>query len=460
MPIERENEPVPFEKNFYSPTETLSVGEAEKLRKESQMHLTGKNINLPVSNFSSLGFPAQVQEYFRGKKYDKPTPIQAQGWPMALSGRDMVGIASTGSGKTISFVLPALVHAAAQPPLRENDGPIALILAPTRELCNQIEEVVTEYSRFFNLRSVAVFGGASIIPQKRAVLQGTEILVATPGRLIDLHNQRFCPLNRVTFLVLDEADRMLDMGFEPQLQEIIPKTHPDRQTLMWSATWPKEVRRLAQVYMKDYIQVTIGDEDLKANAKIIQKVDVVDWREKRNKLLYYLSDKKDHKAIIFCNMKRSCDDLEMFLIENGYKAIAIHGDKTQSARDHVISTFKAGNRNILIATDVAARGLDVDNVKYVINFDFPKCVDDYVHRIGRTARGSTAEGHSYTMLDRNDQPIARKLIDIMTQSKQEVPADLVSFAGSNRSGGYGGGYGNGYGSSYQHGGKFQQRRYG
>lgn len=442
-------EPIDFDKNFYVPTETLGAEEAKELREKSQMKLTGNDIPLPVKNFTSLGFPESVVRQFTNKGYSTPTPIQAQGWPMALSGRDMVGIASTGSGKTISFVLPALIHAKAQKPLREDDGPIVLILAPTRELATQIEEVVHEYAPIFDLRSVAVYGGASMLPQKRALKRGVEILVATPGRLIDLHEQGFCPLNRVTFLVLDEADRMLDMGFEPQLNMIIPKTNPERQSLMWSATWPHEVRSLAYNYMKNFIQVVIGDDSLKANMKITQKVEVVEWQDKKNKLLFYLQDMRSDRVIIFCNMKRTCDTIEDFLREKGFHAAAIHGDKTQAARDSVIQNFKSGRNTILIATDVASRGLDVENVKLVINYDFPKAVEDYVHRIGRTARGSVAEGKAYTMFCRDDVSNGRAFISLLRDSKQEIPRELEDLVNSSRggsSGGRRGGYGSGYSS--------------
>lgn len=427
-PIREENQPVEFEKNFYAPTKTLDDAQAKKMREESNMQLIGKEVAPPVRDFDSLGFPASVLEYFTRKGFKEPTPIQAQGWPMALSGRDMVGIADTGSGKTISFVLPALVHAKAQAPLRRNDGPIVLILAPTRELCNQIQEVVAEYSGFFGLQSHAVYGGAALGPQKSALLRGVEVLVATPGRLIDLHDQGFCPLGRVTFLVLDEADRMLDMGFEPQLQQIIPKTNPGRQTLMWSATWPREVRNLANDYMKEFIQVTIGDDNLRANMKIQQEVEVVDHRTKMDKLCTKLEETKEDKVIVFCNTKRMCDEIETYLFKKDFRAAAIHGDKSQSARDSVIRSFKSGRNNILIATDVAARGLDVNDVKLVINYDFPKCVDDYIHRIGRTARGSSTEGFSYTMFTRDDRGVARKLIEVLRQAKQKVSAELAEMA--------------------------------
>lgn len=425
-PIEKENEPVEFEKNFYRPVNTLTEAQAKNLRDIANMKLSGNDIPLPVRDFVSLGFHPKVVESFQRKGYEEPTPIQAQGWPMALQGRDMVGIADTGSGKTISFVLPALMHAKAQTPLRENDGPIVLILAPTRELVNQIEEVVSEYAGFYDLRSVAVYGGASIVPQKKAIIRGCEILVATPGRLIDLHDQGFCPLGRVSFLVLDEADRMLDMGFEPQLQRIIPKTNKSRQTLMWSATWPREVRKLAAEYASDYIQVTIGDDQLRANIKITQEIEVMSWQDKKNKLLDRLSHSGGEKVIIFCNMKRTCDVIESLCLDNHLPAAAIHGDKSQGARDSVINSFRSGKRTILIATDVAARGLDVKDVKLVINYDVPKVIDDYVHRIGRTARGSCETGLAYTMVTQEDRPTVPALMSILKESKQEVPSELSS----------------------------------
>lgn len=437
-PMNPSEEPVPFEKNHYSPSETLSEQDAKQLRDASGMRLVGSDIPLPVKSFSALGFSEDVLKHFESKGYTNPTPIQAQGWPMALCGRDMVGIADTGSGKTISFVLPAMVHAKNQQPLREDDGPIVLILAPTRELCTQIEEVVREYAGYYGLRSTSVYGGASMVPQKKALKRGAEILVATPGRLIDLHEQGFCPLGRVTFLVLDEADRMLDMGFEPQLNKIIPRTHKDRQSLMWSATWPREVRALAMDYMKNFIQVTVGDDDLKANSKILQKVDFVEWQDKKNKLLYYLQDHRSDRVIVFCNMKRTCDTIEDFLHDKGFHATALHGDKTQAIRDSVIQNFKTGRRSILIATDVAARGLDVKDVKLVINYDFPKNIEDYVHRIGRTARGDTLEGLAYTMFANDDMGNGKKLIEVLKQSNQEVPKELEEAVGRMRRQGGGG----------------------
>jgi len=344
----------------------------------------------------------------------------------------------------LSFILPALIHAKEQQGLRRGDGPIILVLAPTRELVMQIKKVADEYCWMFNLRVAAVYGGASIQPQIRTLYDGVEILVATPGRLIDLHDQGFAPLNRVTFLVLDEADRMLDMGFEPQLKRILPKTNANRQTLMWSATWPRDVRNLAESYMHEYIQVTIGDDELKTNSRIKQIIEVCDSREKEEKLVSVLGKYKGDRIIIFCNMKRTCDNLEYVLSRAGYDAVAIHGDKSQNIRDKVLEDFRSGRRPILIATEVAGRGLDVHDVKLVINFDFPGSCEDYVHRIGRTARGNTKEGISHTFFTVGDKGNARELIRMLRDAKQSIPnalEDMLRMSSGDRYGSRGSRYG-------------------
>ncbi|EHY65974.1 ATP-dependent RNA helicase DDX17 [Nematocida ausubeli] len=433
----QDNGPVEFEKEFYtehSEQEKMTNQEVEELRNKFDITITGDGVPKPCTKFEYFGFPASVMAAFKSAGYSEPTPIQAQGWPLALSGRDMVGVANTGSGKTLSFILPALIHAKAQKPLRQGDGPIVLVLAPTRELVSQIEEEACKYAKYFGLRTVAVFGGAPAGPQKGAIRRGAEILIATPGRLIDLYEQKAVFMSRVSFLVLDEADRMLDMGFEPQLKKIIPETNPNKQTLMWSATWPKEVRSLARNYMKDYIQIKIGSAELVANVKITQKTFIVDHWEKDKMLSDVLADvagdeKLNPKIIIFCNQKRRCDDLVEKMQEYGWPAEALHGDKPQNQRDRIIQDFKSGKRSILVATDVAARGLDVKDVKAVINYDFPTNCEDYIHRIGRTARGNSEEGLALTFFSpKDDRSNARKYVEILKDSNQEVPQDLAALA--------------------------------
>ncbi|EPR79471.1 DEAD/DEAH box helicase [Spraguea lophii 42_110] len=420
--------PVQFEKNFYKEAEritNLTKEEVQRFRDEGEMKIYGNDIPKPIINLDDIQFGTNVMKTLERMGITKPTAIQAQGWPMALSGRDMVGIAQTGSGKTISFVLPALIHASQQEGLRRGDGPIVLVLAPTRELALQIKEVFDEFCKAFRMRCAAVYGGVSAYSQKQELRNGVEVLVATPGRLIDLHEQGFIPLERVSFLILDEADRMLDMGFEPQLRKVIPKTNEDRQTLMWSATWPKEVVELARTFMTDYIQVNIGSTELTSNSKIIQKITVCQERDKFDEIIKVINEfGNNDKIIIFCNKKRTCDDLEYDLRKKKYDVAAIHGDKSQQARDKVISDFKKGRIQCLIATDVAARGLDVKEVKAVINYDFPTNCESYIHRIGRTARGNDAEGTAITFFTYGDRNNTKGLIAILKDANQDVPREL------------------------------------
>lgn len=455
-----------FEKNFYSEAQSVkdrSDAEIEAFRKEHQMTLRGKDIPKPVQTFEELGFPDYILTEIKSKGFEKPTAIQCQGWPMALSGRDMVGIAATGSGKTLSYCLPAFLHINAQPPLRYGDGPIALVLAPTRELACQIQEECQRFCRSARVRSTCVYGGAPRGPQIRELHRGCEIVIATPGRLIDLVNDGKTNLRRVTYLVLDEADRMLDMGFEPQIRQIVDLIRPDRQTLMWSATWPKEVQQLARDYLKDEIQVTIGSLELSASHNIKQIIEVCENWDKKKLLVDYLEntmkEDKQSKVMIFTGTKRVADDVTKFLREDGFPAVAIHGDKDQHERNWVLREFKSGKMPILVATDVASRGIDVKGVNLVVNFDYPSNSEDYVHRIGRTGRAGE-KGTAYTLFTNDDSKKARDLVNVLREAKQEIPEKLGAmvrprggggFRGRGR-GGYGGrgrgGYGNrGYGQN-------------
>jgi ATP-dependent RNA helicase DDX5/DBP2 len=278
----------PFEKDFYMEhpfVKKRSDSEIEEYRKAHEMIIFGKGVPKPVFTFAEASFPKYVLEEVEALGFNSPTPIQSQGWPMALSGRDVVGIASTGSGKTLAFVLPAIVHINAQPLLSPGDGPIVLILAPTRELAIQIQAEANKFGKSSKIKNTCLYGGVPKGPQIRDLQRGCEIVIATPGRLIDLLSMGITNLRRVTYLVMDEADRMLDMGFEEQIRKIVEQIRPDRQTLMWSATWPKEVEGLARDYQKDFIQVNIGSLDLSASHTITQIVDICDDHQKLNKLI-------------------------------------------------------------------------------------------------------------------------------------------------------------------------------
>ncbi|KAK6630848.1 hypothetical protein RUM44_003018 [Polyplax serrata] len=292
--------------------------------------------------------------------FTEPTVIQAQGWPIALSGRNLVGIAKTGSGKTLSYILPAVVHINHQPRLQRGDGPIVLVLAPTRELAQQIKEVTDDFGHSSGIRNTCIFGGAKRISQARDLERGVEIVIATPGRLLDFLECGKTNLRRTTYLVLDEADRMLDMGFEPQIRKIFEQIRPDRQVLMWSATWPKVVRNLAEEFLNEYTQINVGSLQLSANHNILQIIDVCQDSEKEKKLSTLLKEimsEKENKTIVFIETKKRVEEITRKMRRDGWPAESIHGDKNQTERDHVLQDFRNGRRPILVATDVAARGL-------------------------------------------------------------------------------------------------------
>ncbi|KAF5382058.1 hypothetical protein D9615_004188 [Tricholomella constricta] len=351
-----------FEKNFYvedKRVSSLSQQEVDEFRRIKEIKVQGRGVPRPVQSFDECGFPEYLMTSILAQGFDAPTPIQCQAWPMALSGRDVVAIAQTGSGKTISFALPAMLHINAQSLLSPGDGPIALVLAPTRELAVQIQQECTKFGSNSRIRNTAIYGGAPKGPQIRDLQRGVEIVIATPGRLIDMLETQKTNLRRVTYLVMDEADRMLDMGFEPQIRKIVSQIRPDRQTLMFSATWPKDVQKLANDFLSDMIQVNIGSMDLTANHNIQQIVDVCSDFEKRAKLIKHLDQisAENAKVLIFVATKRVADDITKYLRQDGWPALAIHGDKEQRERDWVLGEFKAGRSPILIATDVASRGL-------------------------------------------------------------------------------------------------------
>ena len=306
------------------------------------IQVLGTEPPLPILSMNAYKWPQKIAEALQEDDFSSPTPIQCQSWPIALAGRDLVGVAQTGSGKTLCYVLPAFNKILRDRPQRT---PKCLILAPTRELAQQIQSVVRRY-RFAN--NVCLYGGASRGPQMRQVREmNPQIIIATPGRMIDFVESRTVDLRAVDYLVLDEADRMLDMGFEPQLKKIIAQLPRERQTLMWSATWPKEVRQLAAQYMKDYIQINVGGVELTANKNIKQYVDVCEEFDKRQKLFDLLAkiraDSRENKTIIFAETKRKVNELSNELRANGWPSACIHGDKAQQERDWVLKGMQTLN---------------------------------------------------------------------------------------------------------------------
>lgn len=433
----------PFKKDFYIPhpnVQSRHPREVDSFREENKITLKGEKIPNPIQFFEEGNFPDYVMQGIRKQGFTEPTAIQAQGWPIAMSGQNMVGIAQTGSGKTLGYILPAIVHINSQQPLNRGDGPIALVLAPTRELAQQIQSVANDFGSLSYVRNTCIFGGAPKGSQARDLERGVEICIATPGRLIDFLERGTTNLRRCTYLVLDEADRMLDMGFEPQIRKIIEQIRPDRQVLMWSATWPKEVRNLAEEYLTDYTQLNIGSLTLAANHNILQIVDVCQEHEKEAKLgtlLQEIGNVNDDggKTIIFVETKKKVENITRNIRRYGWPAVCMHGDKSQQERDYVLREFRNKKGSILVATDVAARGLDVDDVKYVINFDYPSSSEDYIHRIGRTGR-SQSTGTSYAFFTPQNGRQAKDLINVLQEANQVINPKLAELATRSGGGGY------------------------
>ena len=404
-----------------------------------------------ICAFTTYSFTSKASE--KKQKFTTPTPIQAQAWPILLRGEDLIGIAQTGTGKTLAFLLPALIHIEGQPiPRGERGGPNVLVLAPTRELALQIEKEVAKY-QFRGIKAVCLYGGGDRRAQINVVRKGVEILIATPGRLNDLVQEGVVDVSTITYLILDEADRMLDMGFEPQIRKVLLDVRPDRQTVMTSATWPDGVRRLAQSYMHDPIQVYIGTLDLAATHTVTQVIEVMDEEDKFQRINEFVRDMQPtDKVIIFCGKKTRADDLSSEFILSNISCQAIHGNREQSDREQALEDIKNGTVKILIATDVASRGLDIEDITHVVNYDFPRNIEEYVHRVGRTGRAGRT-GISLSFMTRSDWGVAGELIKILKEADQEVPDEVRDMARrfearKERDGGGGrGGRGRGFGGN-------------
>lgn len=332
--------------------------------------------------FSDLGLRAEILRALREQGYDTPTPIQQQAIPAVLAGHDLMASAQTGTGKTAGFTLPILQRLSQQPPART---PRVLVLVPTRELAIQVEESVRIYGQHLPLTSLAMFGGVGINPQIAALRRGVDILVATPGRLLDHVQQKTVDLSAVATLVLDEADRMLDMGFIRDIKKIIALLPKTRQNLLFSATFSPEIRELASGLLRDPVSVDVAPRNTAAET-VVQRVIDVNREAKRDLLVHLFETHGWHQVLVFTRTKHGADALTRRLDKAGIKSAAIHGNKTQGARTRALSDFKEGRIAALVATDIAARGIDIDALPYVVNFELPNVAEDYVHRIGRTGR--------------------------------------------------------------------------
>jgi len=426
-----------FRKEFYvEPVETKEMSEEDvaNLRFELDgIKIRGKNVPKPVLTWGQCGLLTPVLTVIAKLKYKAPTPIQAQSIPAIMAGRDVIGVAKTGSGKTIAFLMPMFRHIKDQPPLKALDGPIAIILAPTRELANQIHGETKPFVSALGLKSAVCYGQQSLKDNIDALKKGVEIIVATPGRLVDLatvNQGRLLNFRRVTFFVMDEADRLWDMGFEPQVMKLLNQVRPDRQCIMFSATFPKNMEALARKVLRHPVEIIVGGRSVVA-PEVKQIIEVRAQDTKFHRLLEILgevyADDEDVRTLVFVERQETADDLLSHLLKKFYPCGSIHGGKDQVDRTTTIEDFKAGVAPIMIATSVAARGLDVKQLKLVVNFDTPSHLEDYVHRVGRTGRAGET-GTAITFITEDQDRYAVDLVKALKNSEQEIPEPLQKLA--------------------------------
>jgi ATP-dependent RNA helicase RhlE len=368
-------------------------------------------------SFDSLGLSKPILQALSDHGYDSPTPIQAQAIPAVLAGQDVMAAAQTGTGKTAGFTLPILEKLSTGEKAKPNRARV-LVLTPTRELAAQVNESIQTYGKHLDLNSTVVFGGVKINPQMTQLRRGVDILVATPGRLLDLHNQKAIKFDDIEVLVLDEADRMLDMGFIHDIRKIIALLPAQRQNLMFSATFSDEIRTLAKTIVNDPIEISVTPRNSTVDT-VKQSLVPVDKKNKTALLIHMIKEHGWNQVLVFSRTKHGANKLATQLGKHNIGAVAIHGNKSQGARTRALASFKAGSVHVLVATDIAARGIDIDQLPYVVNFDLPNVPEDYVHRIGRTGRaGSTGEAISLVSADEHKQ-----LCDIENLIQKHVPRE-------------------------------------
>jgi ATP-dependent RNA helicase DDX5/DBP2 len=438
----------------------MPIAEVTKWRNQHDMTIFGRDCPNPILTFDQAPFRDFARRELK-RIFAAPTIIQSQGWPVAMHGRDMVGSAMTGSGKTLSFILPALEHIAAQqaalgedavsPAMRRHgdvrSDPIALILAPTRELAMQIHDEAQRYARGYNIRIACLYGGQGNRGTQAQQLRGRpHLIVATPGRLMDFVGEGLTTLRRTSFWVMDEADRMLDMGFEPQIRAIGEQIRPERQVLMWSATWPKKIQALAAEFLKDPIRVRIGSDELTVNKNVEQRFEICDPYSRFPRILDFIRAQPiGTKILIFASTKSSTEWLGDELYREGIDTVVLHGDKAQTHRTRALEQFKSNNVSVLVATDVAARGLHVNDINVVINYEFPPDFENYIHRIGRTGRAGKS-GLSISYISSKDFQHLQDIVQVLKEAGQPIPDEIRNALrdqergrSGNRGGGGGGG---------------------
>ena len=423
-----------FRKSFYIEVpelKNMSDEEVEALRKSMDgIKVRGKRCPKPIKRWTQSGLSDRLLAAIDKAGYVKPFPIQAQCVPAVMSGRDVIAIAKTGSGKTMGYALPMLRHVMDQPPLANGDGPIALVMVPTRELAMQVYREISKFAKVAGCAAAAIYGGSNLKQQIAELKRGAEIVVCTPGRMIDMltaNSGRVTNLRRVTYVVLDEADRMFDMGFAPQIDRIVQNTRPDRQTMLFSATFPQAVEKLARTVLTKPVQIVVGGISV-VSSTIDQHVEVMSTDAKLPRLCQLLRHHYDEgQQLVFVDTQEACDALFRELLKQNLPCATLHGGMGQDDRDSTIADFKSGDVSLLIATSVAARGLDVKGLVCVINYEVPNHYEDYVHRVGRTGRAGNT-GTAYTFLTPDEEKYAPDLVKAMEAAGQEAPDEVVCMA--------------------------------
>jgi len=421
---------MPFRKNLYIVPRLLARMTEEEIKEKRdvlQIKVRGKGCPSPVDSWEQCGLSERVLQIIQKHNLEAPFAIQKQALPAIMCGRDVIGVAKTGSGKTLAFLLPMFRHIQDQPPLRDGDGPIGLVMAPMRELAFQIHNEAKKFTKGLGLRVACVYGGAGVADQIADLKRGAEIVVCTPGRMIDIlcmQAGKLINLKRVTLVVMDEADRMFDMGFEPQIKMILQNTRPDRQTVLFSATFPKQIEKLAKSVLRLPLEISVGEQGT-VNKDITQLVEVHEEHDKFLRLLQLLGIWYERGSVlIFVDKQEKCDQLFHDLLKSGYPCLSLHGGKDQVDRDHTLHEFKTLIKTVMIATSVAGRGLDVPEIVCVVNYSCPNHMEEYVHRVGRTGRAGR-KGTAYTFISPQEDQYAPILIKALNRAQQTPPAELL-----------------------------------
>ncbi|KAH0537698.1 ATP-dependent RNA helicase abstrakt [Cotesia glomerata] len=430
----------PIKTSWRPPRAVLALGEArhERIRRKLRILVEGNDVPPPLCSFKEMKFHRGIIKGLEHKGIVKPTPIQVQGIPTVLSGRDMIGIAFTGSGKTLVFVLPLIMFCLEQEvgmPFIRNEGPYGLIICPSRELAKQTFDIIQYYTNSLRsencpeIRSCLAIGGVPVSESLEVINRGVHIMVATPGRLMDMLDKKMVKLSSCRYLCMDEADRMIDMGFEEDVRTIFSFFRGQRETLLFSATMPKKIQNFARSALVKPVTINVG----RAGAASINVTQEVEYVKQEAKIVYLLEclQKTPPPVLIFAEKKQDVDAIHEYLLLKGVEAVAIHGGKDQEERSRSVEAFRAKHKDVLVATDVASKGLDFADVQHVINYDMPDDVENYVHRIGRTGR-SGKRGIATTFINKsNDESVLLDLKHLLMEAKQNVPAFLLELCSEN-----------------------------